>query len=331
MNRNCPNCGKENGLSLIRETEDFNVRGEVIPVDVEYYRCSECGEEMVQLRTDDDPLDEAYREYRRRKGMVQPEQIREFRQNLGLTQKELSDLLGIGVASLSRYENGALQEPAHDQVLKFGMDTSNLLKLIAEKPNVLKEKKREELVQQIRQGKESQSLVNLIYERYGGYGASIFSGFQTLHVEKFIEAIRYFCFQERTYKTKLMKLLFYVDFKYYKEYARSITGCQYAHLPYGPVPDQYDLWICTLIEEDPTISKDEVWINDNPAEIIISEEAPDIGVFENSEVLVLATVKEFFKGFTAKMITDFSHKEKGYQETKNGQIISYKYAKDLRI
>jgi hypothetical protein len=31
------------------------------------------------------------------------------------------------------------------------------------------------------------------------------------------------------------------------------------------------------------------------------------------------------------MITDFSHKEKGYQETKNGQIISYKYAKDLRI
>jgi hypothetical protein len=102
-------------------------------------------------------------------------------------------------------------------------------------------------------------------------------------------------------------------------------------VPFGPVPDQYDLWISTLIAENPTISKDEVWINDSPAEIIISKEAADIGVFENSEVLVLASVREFFKSYTAKMITDFSHKEKGYQETKNGQIISYQYAKDLRI
>lgn len=331
MNEYCPNCGKENGLSLVRETEAFNVRGEIIPVDVEYYRCEECGEELVQLRTDDDPLDKAYREYRQRKGLVQPEEIREFRQNLGLTQKEFSEILGIGVASLSRYENGALQEQAHDQLLKYGMDTTNLLKLIEEKPHVLREEKRGELIQQIRQGQKSISLVDLISEHFGGYEPSIYSGFQPFRVEKFIEAIKYFCFQERTYKTKLMKLLFYADFKHYKEYARSITGSQYAHLPFGPVPDQYDLWISTLIAENPTISKDEVWINDNPAEIIISKETADIGVFENSDVLVLATVKEHFKSYTARMIADFSHKEKGYQETKNGQIISYKYAKDLRI
>lgn len=331
MNGYCPNCGNENGLTLIRETEEFNVRGEMIPVEIEYCRCEDCGEEMMQLRTDDDPLEKAYREYRQRKGMVQPEEIREFRQHLGLTQKEFSELLGIGVASLSRYENGALQEQAHDRILKFGMDTTNLLKLIEEKPDVLREEKRAELIEQIRQGKDSISLLDLIYEHFGGHEPSIDSGFQPFQVEKFIEAIKYFCFQERVYKTKLMKLLFYADFKHYKEYARSITGSRYAHLPFGPVPDRYDLWLSTLVAEDPTLSKDEVWINDNPAELMISKETADIGVFENSEVLVLATVKEFFKSYTPKMITDFSHREKGYQETKNGQIISYKYAKDLRI
>ena len=331
MNGYCPNCDKKDGLSLIRETEEFNVRGEIIPVEVEYYRCEECGEEMMQLRADDDPLDKAYREYRRRKGMAQPEDIHEFRQKLGLTQKELSELLGIGVASLSRYENGALQEQAHDQILRFGMDTTNLLKLLEERPDVLRENKRKELIQQIKEGKGSVSLMDFIYEQYGCYGPSINSGFQSIQLEKIVEAIKYFCFKDRTYKTKLMKLLFYGDFKHYKEYGSSITGFQYAHLPFGPVPDQYDLWISTFIAENPTLSKDEVWSKDNPAEIIISKETADIGVFENSEVLVLATVREFFKSYTAKMITDFSHQEKGYQETKNGQIISYKYAKDLRI
>lgn len=331
MNEYCPNCGKENTLSLIHEVEEFNVRGEIIPLEVEYHRCEACGEEMMQLRTDVDPLDKAYQEYRRRKGMLQPDEIREFRQKLGLTQKEFSELLGIGIASLSRYENGALQEQAHDQILKFGMDETNLLKLIEEKPSVLSENKREELIQQIMQGRESTSLVDLIFEHWGNYEPSIYSGFQPLRVEKLIQVIEFFCFQERIYKTKLMKLLFYADFKHYKDYVRSITGSRYAHLPYGPVPDQYDVWLSTLVAENPAISKEELWINDHPAEMVVSQEPTDISLFENSELLTLAKVKEFFKDYSAKMITDFSHQEKGYRETKNGQIISYKYAKDLKI
>jgi putative zinc finger/helix-turn-helix YgiT family protein len=331
MNGYCPNCGREDSLALIRETEDFNVRGEIIPVEVEYYRCENCSEEIMQLQTDDDPLEKAYREYRRRKDMLQPEEIRKFRQSLGLTQKELSELLGIGVASLSRYENGALQEQAHDQILKFGMDPSNLLKLIEEKRDVLNPEKKSELTHQIQQGKESKRLIDLVYDHHGKYDASILTGFQPLQVDKLTEAIKYFCYEDRIPKTKLMKLLFYADFKHYKEYGRSITGIQYAHLPYGPVPDKYDLWISTILADNPSIFKDEVWFNENPAEIITSNESADISMFENSEVLVLATVKEIFKNFSARKITDFSHQEEGYRETRNGQIISYEYAKKLRI
>ena len=331
MNEYCPNCGKENTLSLVHEVEEFNVRGEIIPIEVEYFRCKACGEEMMQLRTEDDPLNKAYREYRCRKGMLQPEEIHEFRQNLGLTQKEFSELLGIGVASLSRYENGALQEQAHDQILRFGMNGDNLLKLIEAKPDVLNEGKKEELIQQIRQGKKSTNLVDLLYQHIGNYEPSIYSGFQPLHVEKLFALIEFFCLKEQIYKTKLMKLLFYADFKHYKDFGRSITGSRYAHLPYGPVPDQYDVWLSTLVAENPTISKEELWFNDHPTEMILSQESPDISAFENSELLILAKVKEFFKDYSAKMITDFSHQEKGYRETKNGQIISYKYAQDLNI
>jgi putative zinc finger/helix-turn-helix YgiT family protein len=110
MNGFCPNCDQESPLTLVRETEVFNVRGEEIPVEVEFYRCRVCGEEFENSHSATDPYEAAYREYRARKQMLQPEEIREFRLRHGLTQQELSDLLGIGVATLNLYENGALQE-----------------------------------------------------------------------------------------------------------------------------------------------------------------------------------------------------------------------------
>ena len=41
MNGFCPNCETESPLTLVRKAEDFNVRGEVIPVEVEFYQCQE--------------------------------------------------------------------------------------------------------------------------------------------------------------------------------------------------------------------------------------------------------------------------------------------------
>ena len=123
MNGFCPDCEKESSLSLIQTTEGFNIRGEAIPVEVEYYKCQECGEEFDISKPDYDPYEVAYREYRRRKGLLQPDEIRLFRIERGLTQKEFSHLLGIGIATLNRYENGALQSEAHDRVMKLAGST----------------------------------------------------------------------------------------------------------------------------------------------------------------------------------------------------------------
>jgi len=42
-------------------------------------------------------------------------------------------------------------------------------------------------------------------------------------------------------------------------------------------------------------------------------------------------VKEYFKNFTTRKIVDFSHQELAYKATQQGEIISYAFAKDLRI
>lgn len=39
-------------------------------------------------------------------------------------------------------------------------------------------------------------------------------------------------------RTKLMKLLYYVDFDNYEKYGAPVTGANYRKLPLGPVPDE---------------------------------------------------------------------------------------------
>ena len=327
----CPNCEKETELELIQKVEDIKVRGEVIKVEVKYYKCKNCGEEFEDPRSEEDPLDKAYREYRRRHGMMQPEEILESRKKFGLTQNEMSRLLGWGGATLSRYENGALQDETHEKALRLAMEPRNLLKLIETTQGVLPEEKKDRLVNELRAAEEETCSLERVYEeRFGKYEASELSGYRKLDLAKLFNAILYFC-KGGVFKTKLNKLLFYADFKHFKDYAVSITGARYAHIPFGPAPEKYSLYLATLIENGVIEVKEHEFSEQVIGEEFFSVKEPDLSLFSDSELKILSTVKDHFKDFNSKKITDFSHDEKAYKETAPGDIISYEYASDLKL
>ncbi len=51
---------------FIQDTEEVDLSGEIIPIDVEYFKCLDCGEEMEASHPD--YLADAYAEYKRRTG-----------------------------------------------------------------------------------------------------------------------------------------------------------------------------------------------------------------------------------------------------------------------
>ena len=263
--------------------------------------------------------------------MTQPEEIRALRTKYGLTQGELSKLLGWGAATLSRYENGALQDEAHEKVLRLATDPRNLLKLIQESPGVLSETKCNRLVEQLRTAEEEACSFPKIYEdRFGRYQADALSGYRKLDLSKLFDAILFFC-KEPVFKTVLNKLLFYADFKHFKEYKISITGARYARVPYGPAPDKWDHYYAFLKDEE-LLSVDEVFYKEDVGgEKLTAETPPDLNRFSEDELGTLMFVKRYFRGWKAKQISDFSHNEKGYLETPTGRLISYSHADDLQI
>jgi len=331
MNGFCPNCEKETKQQLVQREEKINIRGEVIPIQLEYYHCEECQADYEIPHPDYDPLDAAYKEYRHRKEMVQPEEVIKFRKNLGLTQKELSELLGIGIATLNRYENGALQSESHDQMIRFSMVPMNFLKLLERKIEILSPVTRDRVLQKL-QGAD-QDCSGLLLDAinlYGSYTPDLFSGYLHFDVNKLFQVIKFFCYKDQIVKTKLNKLLFYADFKHFKEYGISITGVRYAHAYHGPVPNQFETWLAAILEWEKEVTSEERTFGDFVGDVYSSGE-PEWAIFSNSELKTLAIVKEQFQSYNARQIREFSHQEKGYQVTKDGELISYQFAHELQI
>jgi hypothetical protein len=125
--------------------------------------------------------------------------------------------------------------------------------------------------------------------------------------------------------------LFYADFLHYKEYTVSITGARYVHLPFGPVPDNYDFYFAALHHDEQAVRIEEREIQDFVGEMFIATRRPDLAVFVPTELRVLATVNERFQPCSATALSKRAHKEKGYVETNTGQYISYSFADSLNL
>lgn len=331
MKISCPVCESTSGLELTSENKEITIRNEPVCFKMDFRKCHKCGEEFVISGVDKDPLEEAYRRYRERHKMLQPEDIRSFRIKYHLTQGELANLLGLGGATISRYEHGKLQDETHDKLLKLAMDCENLRKLVINSKDVFSERKKNIVLKAIDEstGQMVDCLQQFITLNLEENEPDEYRGFKRFDIGKLFNAVLYFS-KDGVIKTKLNKLLFYADFMYFKDYTVSITGAQYARVPFGPAPNNYDLYYPVLVRQG-AINIEEVEYPEYSGEKYIAIKEPDISVFSEGELRVLATVKERFKDCTASEVSMYSHQEKGYEETQTGKLISYSYAQDMEL
>lgn len=124
--RRCPECGCRD-VSPCKTSYSARVGydGKQVLVevaDVEAFECVACKQKLFDGRVDD----AVNRELRRSQGLLQPEEIRSWRERLGVTQSELAGWLLEGRSqglfaseSVSRWENGvAIQSAAMDYCLR---------------------------------------------------------------------------------------------------------------------------------------------------------------------------------------------------------------------
>jgi uncharacterized phage-associated protein len=126
-------------------------------------------------------------------------------------------------------------------------------------------------------------------------------------------------------RTKLMKLLYYVDFGHYARHGRSVTGATYRKLPHGPVPEQAK----TLIEQmqkKGIVREVKVKVKDYAQHRLITQARFDASKFSGDELLTLEKVAKEWEDCTAAQIEASSHAEAPWAATKEGRVIDYELA-----
>ena len=333
MMRFCEVCEKEVNTKVISRKEIFKVCGEEIEVEAQVLVCAECGEEMFCEELDSATLVSAYNEYRRKHKLLFPEEIKKIREQYGLSQRSFAKLLNWGDKTIFRYENGAVQDKAHNSLLLFLREPENMRTYLTENEVTLDEKQKNKLLETVDQLEQD------INYRTGRRFFDLFfsripceeNGFRAFDYEKVCAMVLYFAHKStELLKTKLMKLLNYADMIFYKENGISMSGLKYAHLPYGPVPEYFDMLLGKMAA-DHVVHIEVVYDNGYEKHQVVPEcDCPD-DLFSEEELEVLDRIYNKFKDFGSVDISNYSHKEKGYSSTRQGEIISYAYAKDIQL
>jgi putative zinc finger/helix-turn-helix YgiT family protein len=117
--KRCGKCGqKRMELATVPYTKTIEHDGRAYRVEISSLtvpRCANC----QTISIDDEADRQISVAFRREARLLAPEEIRQGREKLGLTQKQFANLLGVGEATVSRWETGAqIQQRAMDRFLR---------------------------------------------------------------------------------------------------------------------------------------------------------------------------------------------------------------------
>jgi uncharacterized phage-associated protein len=127
-----------------------------------------------------------------------------------------------------------------------------------------------------------------------------------------------------TYRTKLFKLLWFVEAAYYELFGKKLTNIEFAHLPHGPVPDNYDSLMMFLQNNKLLIEKreeEEFYGNHyEVTQIFLLDETAEKYLEESEKGIVERVISEYGR-LTSKRLSEISHEDERYKNTFNGDLM----------
>lgn len=147
-----------------------------------------------------------------------------------------------------------------------------------------------------------------------------------MNIEKYINVILFFIENVQNLgRTKLYKLLYFLDFDHYEKYGESVTEESYQNKELGPVPVHAEEVINKMKEDGILDILPEPVIN-FVRHKFVAKAHHDPKVFSQTEIEMLCEVAEKWAHHTANEIVSASHGEAPWIATARDQIIPYPYA-----
>lgn len=328
----CLTCMEEHEVQTVslEDTEEF--KGEEVAFDATYEYCVHADEYLEtedMIKANSLAMKDAFR---KKVGLLTSQEIIAIRDKYEVSQKDFSEILDWGRATITRYENHQVQDRAHDDVLrKIDSDPKWFLQMLTRAKGKISDKaygKYHKAASTEFRRMKNRYLMDSIQALYADFIDDTITGGVELNLNKVIEIINYYASKVSSlHKVKLMKMLWYGDTVSYKRRGSSITGLVYSALPMGAVPEGYEqiLDLDGIEFETVLYDFDRMGYRFHPVEgFQIKELTPE-------EIEVLDTVVAEVGHLNSQEIIDKMHDEDAYKCTDRNCIIPFSYAEKLSI
>ena len=287
----CISCNnKKFGIKKVRMETTF--KDEPIEVITDTFVCTHCQHEMMNTEQMSAFRKTVSDVYRKKHSLLTSEEILAFRKKLSMSQIEFAKYLGVGDASIKRWESTHVQDESQNELIRLKCD-------------------------------EDYAIQNMLNIQWISTPADEYSGNKKFNLNMFVNLVLHLIKVTKS-PLYLNKALFYVDFKNYQKYSKSITGARYVALDYGPCPDQFKE-IFHYMEKNKLLSRS----NKHDFSQLTKE---NLGIFDDRELETIQFVFELAKKDGGKYLFNQSHKEKAFIETpKCSEHISYLKSSNLLI
>lgn len=335
----CFQCDKYVMADVREEILPVKVRGIQVNAAQAYAICPHCGDRIADEEMSRTNLDAPVHEYKKAQDLLSSAEIGESYSKYGLTQGSFAKLLGLGGATLSRYEHGAIQTRQIDQSIRNASTPDGMLALLESNGHVIPQAQmnhaRAAALEMLAGNPEDASHV-----RYDAINLEInpskdapseLNGFKRLDFEKAMQMAVYLTEKcPGMGKTKLNKAFFYTDFVSFAVSSCSMSGLKYARAPYGPVANQHSALFEEMVKRG-YLLEDRVSLGVLDASVFEPAVPFDRTLFSDEEFRILEKVADFINSFErASDLSEYSHQEDLWKNAQNGELISYMDAFSLK-
>jgi putative zinc finger/helix-turn-helix YgiT family protein len=136
----CDKCGTPQEIMYEKVHGVFNILDTKIEAELTVARCGQCREEVWDEfieKTNDMILFNQYKEHHH---LLTSNQVKAIREKYALSQSNFALLLGFGAKTITRYENGAIQDVAHDLLIRLMDENTSFMSIWHQRKHILSER-----------------------------------------------------------------------------------------------------------------------------------------------------------------------------------------------
>jgi len=233
--------------------------------------------------------------------------IKTTRENFGLSQERVAELLGVNRVTISQIENGERKISA-EEIVKlsriFNMPSDVLLDLEKDIKVILGSRKKQKK-------KENQEIRINIPQK---------------NLDKFKEVLLYILkkvgSKPNVGESVLYKLLYFIDFNFYEKFEEQLIGATYIKNNFGPTPKEFIKIVEVMEKEEELVRVKDKYFK-YPQRKYLPRREPDLSVLKAHELFMIDEVLGKLSDMNASEISEYSHNDVPWLTTADGDIIKY--------